>query len=699
MSSVVTAPEGAPSRPSETTPPSRPRRAGISGDFLLGLLGAIALVAVEFAAGGGNDLAPNTWVQGGLLLLAAIVAIAVALIGGSGRARGAWALIAFAVLAGLTYASIAWSVQPANSWLEANRTLSYLAVFATALLLARLAPGRWRALVGAVATAATVACGYALLVKIFPATLDPSDPVGRLSAPFGYWNAVGLMGAMGIPACLWCGARREARAAIRALVAPAIAVLVAALVLSFSRGAVLAAVIGVAIWFALAPLRLRSALVLLVGAAGGAAISVWAITHRGVTTDNAANAIRVTAGHHFGVALVVALLVTALAGLCAGAALDRIVLSAPARRRLGAVLIALIALIPVGGVVALARSSRGLTGEISHLWNNLTNPNGTVTNRPGRLVQLSNSRPHYWSIALKVGEHHPLAGVGALGFATAQDRYAGPLAVHYPAVHAHGYLFETFADFGAIGLAVSFGLLVAWMLATARTFELSWRGWRPDLPRPPPGSARPAEWSGMVALLAIAVTFGVHSLIDWTWFVPGDAVIGLACAGWLAGRGPLSRPIEPGQRRQALLRSPATVAMLVAIAVLTVGSLWGIAQPLRSADAYSAAVTAASRGDAGEALTDARRAAAENPVSVDPLFLLSQLESAVRESAAARAPLVDAVSRQPLNPRTWEQLGCFDLAQHRTRPALRELRRGMVLNPYDALIATNPSGFCTLLNG
>ena len=50
-------------------------------------------------------------------------------------------------------------------------------------------PERWPALLGAVATAATVICGYALLIKVFPATLDADDLVGRLKAPFGYWNA------------------------------------------------------------------------------------------------------------------------------------------------------------------------------------------------------------------------------------------------------------------------------------------------------------------------------------------------------------------------------------------------------------------------------------------------------------------------------------------------------------------------------
>ena len=67
---------------------------------------------------------------------------------------GAWGgvtLLLFAALAALTFASIAWSVQPDNSWVEANRTVAYLAAFAAALALARLLPERWPALLGALA--------------------------------------------------------------------------------------------------------------------------------------------------------------------------------------------------------------------------------------------------------------------------------------------------------------------------------------------------------------------------------------------------------------------------------------------------------------------------------------------------------------------------------------------------------------------
>ena len=110
---------------------SRSRR--LSTDLLVGVGVTAALVVVAYAASGGVDLPPNTWVQVGLTVLAAAAAIAMVLIGALGQAWGAVTVVLFGVLAALTFASIAWSVQPANSWVEANRTLSYLAAFGAAI--------------------------------------------------------------------------------------------------------------------------------------------------------------------------------------------------------------------------------------------------------------------------------------------------------------------------------------------------------------------------------------------------------------------------------------------------------------------------------------------------------------------------------------------------------------------------------------
>ncbi len=634
--------------------------------MLVGLTLALGLGIVSFVTGGGTDLAPNTWAEIAVTAVGAALAIAAVLFSAPGRAWGSTTLLLFAILTVFTAASIAWAVQPANSWVEANRAVSYLAAFGGAMALARIAPARWAAVVGAVALLATVLSGYALLVKVFPASLDPGDPVGRLRLPFDYWNAVGLIADMGLPACLWLGARREGGLISRALAVPAIGILVLAIMLSLSRGALVIAALGLLVWFVLVPLRLRAAAVLLVGAAGGGAASAWALSDHSLIHDEVAQHARTVAGHQFGLVLIVMLVLLPAAGVVTSVALDRVKTSDGTRRRIGTALVLLAALIPVAGVGAVAESSRGLTGTISHAWNQLTSPNsGGAAPVPGRLLSLGSTRGRYWNEGLKVGEHALLKGTGAGGFATATAHYTSNPTNSFVA-HAHSYLIEVFADFGLIGVALSLALLVAWGAAAARA--VGFRG-----PVPP---ARRAERDGLLTLLVVVLIFGLNSAIDWTWFIPGTALTALVCAGWLAGRGPLDAP--PSRRRLSL--GPAAIAATTITVAVVLITGWLIFQPLRSSNADSAALAAFTQGKAGEAFSDAHAAATDDPVSVDPLFELAAFYRATGNGSQALGELQKAVSLQPDNPQTWIEEGEFLLGLRRPAQALTALERAWKLD-------------------
>src|SRR5450759_2526085 len=108
------------------------------------------------------------------------------------------------------------------------------------------------------------------------------------------------MAAMGLPACLLAGARRGGNIVLRALTVPAVALLIVALILSYSRGALLAALIGVGLWFALVPLRLRALMMLALSVAGGAAVTLWALDTHPITHDMVPLRARTIAGHSFG---------------------------------------------------------------------------------------------------------------------------------------------------------------------------------------------------------------------------------------------------------------------------------------------------------------------------------------------------------------------------------------------------------------
>ena len=167
--------------------------------------------------------------------------------------------------------------------MEANRTLAWFAVFALGLALARLAPGPLGARCSAACSSPpSIVCGYALLTKVFPGALNPDEIYARLREPFGYWNSVGLLAAMGVPAA--CGSARAAsgHAALNALAFPALGLLlVVALLLAYSRGSLLALGVGCAFWFALVPLRLRGVAGARDGGLGGLLVGLWAFGQDG----------------------------------------------------------------------------------------------------------------------------------------------------------------------------------------------------------------------------------------------------------------------------------------------------------------------------------------------------------------------------------------------------------------------------------
>ena len=639
----------------------------MSTDAAIGSLVAAGLVAIALVTTGGVDLGPNTWTEIVLIAIGAGVAIALLLLGARGRRWGGYSVLLFAGLVVLTALSVTWSVKPDASWTEAGRTLSYFAVFGSSVALARVAPGRWAAVLGGVGAGATAICAYALLAKVFPAALDPSETFGRLRAPFDYWNATGLVGALGLPPCLWAGARREGGKVLRALSIPAVAILISVIVLSYSRGAVIVGVAGLAVFFALVPCRLRAALTLTVGALGATAISLYAIGTHALTGNLETLSARSTAGHAFGLLLALVLGLLALAGFATAFASDRARIRDSVRRRIAVALLVAVALIPVAAVAGFATSSRGLTGEVSHMWSTLTGTSAVVaTSSPNRLVQLGNSRGRYWREGLKVGEHALLAGTGALGYGTAVTRYTyDPRIV----AHAHSYLIETFADFGLIGVALMAAMLAAWAVAARRSLR------RPTIQT----DALDAERAGLQTMLALVITFGVHSAIDWTWFVPGTAIPAMICAGWLAGRGPLDAPTGTRPRTR-LSQAPGTAALAIGIVAATVLAAWAIWQPQSAADANAAALTAASNGEIRAAIGDARAGADRNPVGVDSLFELAALYEAAGDPQAAGAQLRQAVARQPENAQTWLDLGEFEGRTGHPQLAIAPLKRARLLD-------------------
>lgn len=672
------------------------RRLAPHSDALVTLALAALLVAVSLGGRSGSVLSRATTVELIVTLLGAIaVAVAILIRPPQQRLWGGVTLLLFATLAVWTALSIAWSVQPSDSWEAANLTFAYLAVFAGALALAHVIPARWAGVLGGVVLAAVVLCGYSLLVKVFP-SLSSLNLYARLRAPFDYWNAVGLMAALGIPGCLWLGARRDGHAALSALAVPALGLLLVALLLSYGRGPLLATAVAVACWFAIVPLRLRGLAVLTAAGVGTAVVCAWAFANDALTKDGTPLDVRADAGHSLGLLLVAFLVVLLLAGLALSFAMSRSALSPQDRRALGTGVLIALALVPLAGIGALAASDRGLTGSISHSWNELTDPNAQQpANDPGRLASVGGVRARYWDNGFSIWRKAPWLGVGADGYATAR-RPIQPDRLRVR--HAHGYVPQTLADLGLIGMGINVALLLAWLGAAARATGVRprrrWGTWLLALMRtrdthaPVPMRARQPltpERIGLMTLATTAIAFGVHSAVDWTWFVPGTAIAGLLCAAWVAGRGPLDEAPMPSaafpRGRAGWSAARGRVALAVLVLVVGLAGAWSIWQPQRSVDASDGALTALLAGDKQQALADAQDAVDINPLSIDPLLTLAAIQRANNQPDAARLTLERAVRLQPANPESWLRYGQFELNAGRTRRALRLLGAAIYLDP------------------
>lgn len=653
------------------------------------LLG-IVLAAVAFGARGGTELGRTTVVEIALLLAGgAIVAYGVWR-GPPGRLRGAAAVALLAALALLTTLSVTWSVAPDASWVEANRILAYLAVFAAAVCAARLAPDSWRAVLGGVLIGAAAVTAWALLSRVFPGSLAEDDVYARIGQPYDYWNAVGVTAALAVPASLWLATRRDVDRRVAALAFPLLGLIAVALLLTYSRASLLAALVGAGLWVAIVPWRLRSLAAFAIPAVAATPLIVWALSQDAFTEDFVDTSVREDGAGIFGVLLLVLAGVLYAAGWLYLREADRRPIAPAVRRRIATAAVVLVAIAPVAAAVALATTERGLLGSLSDRVESLASTEAGAPGGPERLTTTSSSRGRYWGQAMDVFADDPVIGAGAGAFSQARLRHREDRLV---ARHAHGFVPQTMADLGLAGLIVSLALLAAWLASTARTTRLG-REQIAGLARRADAGSFDSTRAGLVALALVAVTFGLQSTLDWTWFVPGPAVMALVAAGFVAGRGPAGEA-EPAAAPTTELAAgadapPASApfsrrarALLAGgIALTALLAAWAAWQPERANDLADDALALVEEGDAQAAIDKARDAADVNPLALRPLIVQAHAEEAAGRTDAASRTLRRAVRRHRSDPQAWLRLANFELdVRDDPGAALQALRGAFYLDP------------------
>lgn len=586
-----------------------------------------------------------------LVCLAASIVYAGRPFSGLTRA-GAIVVFAFVLFALLTLLSGSWSDSHARALLEFNRALLYLTAF---LLFASVArdKARLKRMVWALTVVFVGVAGAALATRLLPETFPTTTSflANRLSYPLTYWNALGVVAALGIVFSLHLASRARGPIVPRVLGAAAVPMLATTLLFTFSRGAIAAAGIGV-VAYALAgrPRALISGLLAVVpftvlavksGYGADALATVQPTSPEAV--EQGRDVARTVVGCMLGAAVARSLL------LLLDRRLAAIRVSNEIRRRWFLPAMAASALVLV---VALAAS--GVPDYVDRQYKRFAR--GDVAQARGdfraRLGSpASPARQQYWKVGVRQFHRAEVKGNGAGTYQLAWEQ-SRPGAS--PVRDAHSLYLEVLAELGLVGfiaIAIVIGTILVALLLRAR------------------GPAAPL----FGAVLAASVAWALHAGVDWDWELPAITLWLFA----LGGSALASRRATPPDTAafSPILRILATLAVLA----LTI-----VPARLAISDRHLEAATAAfANEDCATAERYARASIARLNARPDPFELLGYCEIRAGHQRAAVRHMRSAVARDPHN---WNYHYSLSVALATAGADPREeARAALRLNPLDPL--------------
>lgn len=567
----------------------------------------------------------------------------------------------FAAYAAWVLVSAAWSHAPLRAVSELNLTLVYLlavVLYGSSVTSRR----RMRWLVRGLALGAFVVCLAGLLSRTLPhvwpiaADLDTQ----RLSYPVTYWNALGLLAALGIILCVGLASDDHEPELLKGLSALAVPIFAATLLLTFSRGAIAAGIAGAVLYILLARSRsLLSALVSVVPTSVVALHATYEATALAQRTFE--NPAAIAAGRH--VAVVVG--VCSLAAGCVRwllVAVDRRLIAiswrVPLSRR--AVRLSWVAAVILACALA---SAAGLPHAVKREYDGFVSGEVLpgVPNVRDRLTQAgADGRLTLWRIGIKEFDAAPLHGAGAGTFELAWQ-------AHRPAddqvVNAHSLYVENLANLGIVGLILLAAVLVVALAATARR-------------------VRGADRALYATALAAMLTWAIRAGFDWDWQMPVVSLPVFVLAG--AGLAQLGAAKErSSDRRAQSWASRFGARRLAAVAALGLGlvpALMAISESHLKASAR-----AFDANDCAKATSEARASLTVLPFRPDAHEIIAYCELAAGDGAAALRDITTAVGEDPNSWETHEGLSVVEASTGRDPRA--EMARAVALNPRNVVTA------------
>ena len=606
------------------------------------------------------------------------------------------ALVAFALFVLWTGASILWSIGPDLSWVAFDYAAAYLLV-AWVVGTAPAGRGQLRLVAYGFLVIAVAVAVYAYLGKVLPDVVKHAHQYARLDQPVGYWNVLALMMVMALPIALDMASRRAYHPVVRALAAPAITLLSLTFFFAFSRGGYIALAVCCLAYFALSTARLGGLFSLICGVVPAVA-TLLAVRGKS-TLFNATldDALRTTQGHGLLRWSLLALAVAFVLQVGVALAHRRVALGRRAVQVLGTALVVLLVAALVGGGAAYFGPRGGVVHWVKQRYKSAISDSSTSGDRNGanRLFTLATGRPELWREGIKQYDHNPVVGTGAGTFRFTNYRFRSGEGV---VKHAHSQWINVLSELGMVGLALYVLLIGGLLVAVLRRLLRD----RDD-----------GERALLAGVQAACLAFVVHISWDWDWDMAAITFAFLLLAGttasYLAARGKepaeaggadgadvVAEPSEGGvdaaelragvdgkaSRRRGRRFGPAARALACGLVLLGAAS-WTL--PYLSERAFSRAVAQAGDQHLEAAVASARQAQRLDPLAVDPLITLAQVEQQQALAGDALQTLTQAQKLQPQNFEVYYQMALLLSTQFgRDRAAAAELRKGLALNPNDS---------------
>ena len=613
----------------------------------MGIGVAATVFALSYADGG---FAPTTRAYAGMAawwLLGVGAAFGIASAWSSIDRLAVVAVGLFAAFAVWTLISVSWAADAERAFAQFNQVALYVAVFAIAIVLARLIPAR--VLVGGVALALVGVALVALVSRFFPSSygVDPGGAIlkqlsnGRLSFPLGYWNGLGIEVALAYPLLLSLMSSRRSRLA-STLAALPLPILAAVMYLASSRGAFVAAGIAVVMFVLLTPRRWTAlAAVVVAGGAGAVAIAVL-VPKDALVNGDMGTSLAVHQGHHAALWIGIACVVTALVWLGLAELGRR--LPSPSR---------LVGQVTAGVLVALVLIAIVLAHPIRQFDTFKSNAavghaHGTAT--ANHLLNTSGSgRWQFWTAAVSEFKAHPLNGGGAGSWLAWWLRHPViPAFTQY----THSLYLESLAELGIIGLLLIGAAVLVSVVGAVR-------------------SALALESAEVAAAAACGIAFFAAAAYDWVWQLAGIAIVGVGMLGFALGALPSARASAAG--RLGVLR-PA-IALVAVAAIIPQYVVLAAGSHLRN----SQAAFLANNGD--KARSEALAAKAIEPWAASPYLQLGFISEAEGHYPDAARRLDEAISRSRDDWNLWLVAARIETERGKIALARRDLAEAKRLNP------------------